>query len=66
MYICLCNGITEKEIRACCAENCARTLRDLECCLGVGSCCGKCKPAARQILSESRAEPRLKLAGARA
>ena len=62
MYICLCNGITETDIRTCCAEDGARSLRDLECCLGVGSCCGKCKPAAKQILAESRPEPRLKLA----
>lgn len=65
MYICLCNGVTEREIRACCAENSARTLGDLECCLGVGTCCGKCKPAAGQILSESRAEPRPEIADAR-
>ena len=64
MYICLCNGVTEHHIRSRCAEEGASTLRDLELCLGVGSCCGKCKPAARQILSEARAEPRLKLSGA--
>lgn len=64
MYICLCNGITERDIRAC-ADGGVCTLRDLEGCLGVGNCCGKCKPAARQILSESRAEPRLELADAR-
>ena len=40
MYICLCNAITERDIRAC-AEDGACTLRDLECCLGVGTCCGK-------------------------
>jgi bacterioferritin-associated ferredoxin len=39
-------------------------MRDLEGCLGVGTCCGKCKPAAKQILSETRAGPRLKLSGA--
>jgi len=63
MYICICNGITEHDIRACADEG-ACTMRDLEGCLGVGSYCGKCKPAARQILSETRAEPRLKLSGA--
>ncbi len=56
MYICLCNGVTEKAIRSCCAEEGIHTLRDLEGCLGVGNCCGRCKPAAKQILAESRAE----------
>ena len=55
MYICLCNGITDREIRAC-AEEGACSLGDLECCLGVGTCCGKCKPAAKEILDESGAE----------
>ena len=64
MYICLCNGVTETDIRTCCEEEGARSLRDVECCLGVGSCCGKCRPAAKQILAESRTEPRLKLASA--
>jgi len=56
MYICLCNAITERDIRAS-AEQGACTLRDLECCLGVGTCCGKCKPAAKEILDGSRADP---------
>ena len=63
MYVCLCNGITEHDIRAC-AEGGVCTMRDLEGCLGVGTCCGKCKPVAKQILSETRAEPRFKLSGA--
>jgi bacterioferritin-associated ferredoxin len=53
MYICLCSGVTEREIRACAQEG-ACTLRDLECCLGVGANCGRCRAAANAILSESR------------
>lgn len=70
MYICLCNGITERDIRNCCAEEGACTMRDLEHCLGVGANCGKCRPAAKEILkesrspNESRSEPRTILAGA--
>ena len=52
MYICLCNAVTEREIRSCCAEEGARNLRDLERCLGVGSNCGRCRPAATEILKE--------------
>lgn len=59
MYICVCNGITERDIRAS-AEEGTRTMHDLEKCLGVGAGCGKCRSAAKQILKESRAigEPR--------
>ena len=53
MYICICNAITERDIRAC-AEEGACTLRDLECGLGVGAGCGKCKRAADEILNSAR------------
>jgi bacterioferritin-associated ferredoxin len=73
MYICLCNGITESDIRSCCAEEGACSMRDLERCLGVGANCGKCKPMAKQILKEesrplndSRSDSRTALSGAAA
>ena len=54
MYICLCNGITDREIRQCAqAGNCS--MRDLECTLGVGVSCGRCREAAGEILAETRA-----------
>ena len=53
MYICLCNAITERDIRNC-VEDGACSMRELESCLGVGTNCGRCKPAAREILNESR------------
>jgi len=62
MYICLCNAITEREIRGCVEEG-ARTMRELESCLGVGATCGKCKPAAREILNDSRSSSHTILAG---
>ena len=63
MYICLCNAITEREIRSC-VEDGACSLRDLESCLGVGAGCGKCKPAAREILNDTRSSSRTILSGA--
>jgi bacterioferritin-associated ferredoxin len=51
MYICLCNGVTEHQIRACAAEG-ACTLRELQHCLGVGAGCGRCAQAAKQLLDE--------------
>ena len=57
MYICLCNGITDREIRACADEG-KFTMRDLEHCLGVGVSCGKCRAAAKEILDRSGADSR--------
>jgi bacterioferritin-associated ferredoxin len=62
MYICLCNAITEREIRSCVEEG-ACSMRDLESCLGVGATCGKCRPAAREILNESRSSAQTVLSG---
>ena len=59
VFICICHGITDRDIRTC-AEEGACTVRDLERCLGVGSSCGRCKPAAKEILKE--AAPSAKLA----
>lgn len=55
MYVCLCQGITEREIRnevragACC-------MRDLQKRLGVAQCCGRCGPCARDVLADSLRE----------
>lgn len=51
MYICLCNGITDREIRQC-AQSGACSMSELECSLGVGVSCGRCRDAAAAILQE--------------
>ena len=51
MYICVCNAITDREIRQC-AELGAQTFDELRDCLGVATCCGKCEGTAREIFSE--------------
>jgi bacterioferritin-associated ferredoxin len=53
MYICNCNGITEREIRGAAELGCT-TLDDLRRDLGVASCCGRCAPDARRILHKSQ------------
>jgi len=64
MYICLCNGVTERDIQNCVEEG-ARSMRDLRQCLGVAGQCGKCAPHARAILKESQnADAPAMLAGA--
>ena len=53
MYICNCNGVTEREIRQCARQG-ASSLGELRECLGVAGNCGQCKQAAKQILREER------------
>ena len=56
MYICVCNAVTESEIRRCAQFGC--NLRDLRERLGVCNGCGKCKHAVKQILREERSASR--------
>ena len=51
MYVCVCNAITDKEIRQA-AELGATDLQQLKDGLGVATCCGACEPCASQILQE--------------
>ncbi len=51
MYVCVCNAVTDREIRQCAALG-VESLDDLRESLGVGSCCGQCAPVAASILSE--------------
>ena len=63
MYICICNAITERQIRHCAAEG-ACSMADLERCLGVGINCGRCRPTATEILNESQSQSQPHLAAA--
>lgn len=53
MYVCICNGITDKQIRQA-AESGVEDFWELQRRLGVASGCGSCKDMASQILGESR------------
>ena len=55
MYVCVCNAITDREIRGA-AELGARTLEDLSATLGVATCCRKCSDCARQCLADALAD----------
>ncbi|HTS83718.1 MAG TPA: (2Fe-2S)-binding protein [Usitatibacter sp.] len=55
MYICICNAITESEVRGAVSLGCKR-MGDLKRDLGVATCCGKCEPDARRVLRECRAD----------
>ncbi|MFL1405555.1 bacterioferritin-associated ferredoxin [Marinobacter sp. M1N3S26] len=61
MYVCLCTGVTDREIREA-AENGISSMRQLGKELGVGRQCGRCACTAREILRESRSSDYLALA----
>ncbi len=55
MYVCLCKGITDSQIRAA-IEDGATSMRDVRHSLGVASQCGKCGILTREIVRESLME----------
>ena len=52
MYVCLCKGITDSQIRTAIQDG-ATSLKDVRNTLGVASQCGKCGMLTRQILRET-------------
>ena len=55
MYICVCNGITDAEIRDCVRQG-ACCMADLQRELGVATQCGRCASYAHQIVGEHQPE----------
>lgn len=57
MYVCLCNGVTERAVREAAASG-ARDLDDLRAMTGCSTTCGSCGDVAMQVLREElRARP---------
>lgn len=52
MYVCLCKGITDSQIRAAVQDG-VSSLRELRSTLGVASQCGKCGILARDMVRAS-------------
>lgn len=61
MYVCLCHGVTDRDVRAA-AENGISSMRQLGKELGVGRQCGRCAATAREILREVNATDYMALA----
>jgi len=61
MYVCLCHGVTDRDIREA-AENGVSSMRQLGKELGVGTQCGRCACTARDILRDSRSPDYMALA----
>ncbi|NLY28794.1 MAG: hypothetical protein GX049_14835 [Alcaligenaceae bacterium] len=53
MFICICNAITERQVKAAVAAG-ASTLADLQGQLGVAACCGCCAETASDYLPGGR------------
>lgn len=55
MYVCLCKGVTDSQIRQA-VDSGATSLRQVRQQLGVGSQCGKCSCLAREIMDSAMQE----------
>jgi len=51
MYVCICSGVTDSQIRRAISEG-AASLSQLRRELAVAACCGRCAPMAREIIRE--------------
>lgn len=55
MYVCLCKGVTDSQIRDAVIDG-ADNLRDVRQQLGVASNCGRCAQCARQVIKQTKQE----------
>jgi bacterioferritin-associated ferredoxin len=53
MYVCVCKAVSDRSIRALAERSEVLTLRQLAKNTGAGTCCGKCVPELRQLLTSS-------------
>jgi len=53
MILCVCKSVSDSKVHRAVREGRVLALRDLTRELGVGTCCGKCVPAARQVLDSA-------------
>lgn len=58
MYVCICNGYRESEVRELAREG-YRCVYEAYTALGNGPCCGRCIDCARQLLAEGADGPAL-------
>ncbi|MGY0558659.1 MULTISPECIES: bacterioferritin-associated ferredoxin [unclassified Lysobacter] len=60
MYVCICNGITDHDIREAAQAGCS-SLAELTMRTGAGACCGSCVEMATSLLEEAHAVRELPL-----
>ena len=52
MYVCICHGVTDREIRQAAADG-VREMHVLTMRTGAGSSCGSCLPLAAELLADA-------------
>lgn len=62
MFVCLCNGFTERQVRECLGKN-ACSVASVYRCLGKPQC-GKCIGHVREMVQTARTETRQRASGA--
>ncbi|HUH90971.1 MAG TPA: bacterioferritin-associated ferredoxin [Lysobacter sp.] len=60
MYVCICNGVTDHDIRQAAEAGC-KSMPELTMRTGAGSCCGSCVDMATGLLEETCAARNLPL-----
>ncbi|MER3546184.1 MAG: (2Fe-2S)-binding protein [Rhodanobacteraceae bacterium] len=55
MYVCICNAVTDRDIRNAAGEG-VESFQQLQSRTGCGTCCGCCKEEASRLLTEACAE----------
>jgi len=60
VYVCICNGVTDSDIRQAADAGC-KTLPELTMRTGAGANCGSCLEMAAQLLNHARATRELQL-----
>jgi bacterioferritin-associated ferredoxin len=55
MYICICNAVTERQVRECAGRGC-QSLDQLAFETGLGVGCGRCKEFASDLLEDLQCE----------
>lgn len=53
MYVCLCKGITDKDIKEAVRQNGVGSLRELKQLMPLGSECGSCTKVAQKIIDNT-------------
>lgn len=55
MLVCVCNGVSDRDIESALQDG-ASSYKEVRSALGIGSCCGQCKPYAKEMVGEKIAE----------
>lgn len=53
MYICVCYGVTDKQVKQAVVEDGVGNMRELRQKLGLGGQCGKCVQMAQQVIDST-------------